>query len=133
LEKPYENIYWRVVSNLGRLLYTNPRGGIMFTPLNILALIQIIILLALVVRKYLASKPKQKAITMHPFVPVEPTIQAAQITETETVTTTLVTFDDGTTATIRDAAVIGDYAIQNADGTLKVVDKATFEAQFKAA
>jgi hypothetical protein len=93
-------------------------------------LILIIAVLATVTKKLFSSKLK-KEIAMRPFVPVEPTIQASQIVSTAITTTA--TFDDGLVAVLPSPAVDGDYVIQNADGSLKVIDKATFEAQFKPA
>jgi hypothetical protein len=84
-----------------------------------------------VIKKLFSSKSNQKEITMRSFVPVEPTIQAAQIVSIAVTTTA--TFDDGSVTVLSTPAVDGDYAIQNSDGTLKIVDKATFEAQFKPA
>ena len=68
---------------------------------------------------------------MKPYVPVEPTINAAQIVALAVVTTA--TFDDGTLATVPNTAVVGDFEVQQADGTLVHVAQADFLAHYKPA
>lgn len=75
---------------------------------------------------------KQKGkLKMRQYVPVEPSVQAAEIMALAIVTTA--TLDDGTTAIVANDTVIGAFAIQQDDGSLKIVDKADFELHYKAA
>lgn len=81
---------------------------------------------------YHQLKHKQKGNKpMREFVPVEPTIQAAEIISLSVSTTAVL--DDGSSVTVPNDATDGAYVIAQADGSLKLAGKADFEARYKAA
>jgi hypothetical protein len=68
---------------------------------------------------------------MKQYVPVEPTVNAAQVSTLTVVTTAIL--DDGNSVVVPNDAVVGDFVIQNADGSFKFDAKADFDAKYKAA
>ena len=68
---------------------------------------------------------------MKQYVPVEPTVNAAIISDLSVVTTA--TLDDETQAIVPNNAVVGDALVQQADGSLKLVAQADFLSHYKAA
>jgi hypothetical protein len=83
-------------------------------------------------KRFTQPNPKKEK-PMRSFVPIEPTISAAEIVSLSSVTVTTALFDDGTTAIVPNEAKDSDYAIAQPDGSFKLVDKATFEVQYRAA
>ena len=68
---------------------------------------------------------------MKQYVPIEVSVNAAQIASLSAVITA--TLDDGNTVLVDAQAQVGDFVIQAADGSFKLDAKADFDSKYKAA